>query len=45
MVSGQAEGDPAKPGIGDVAGCLGSCGLGDDGFAVADDDVLAGERL
>ena len=29
-----------------IAAGLGSCGgIGDDGFTVADDDVLAGERL
>ena len=46
MVSGQAEGNPAEPGSCCAAVGLGSGGgVGDDRFAVADGDVLAGERL
>src|SRR6478736_1281344 len=45
MVSGQPKA-PGEAGSCGIAAGLGSCGgIGDDGFTVADDDVLAGERL
>src|SRR6185369_7802714 len=45
MVSGQPKA-PGEAGSSCNAAGLGSCGgIGDDGFTVADDDVLAGERL
>jgi hypothetical protein len=44
-VSGQPKA-PGEAGSCGIAAGLGSCGgIGDDGFTVADDDVLAGERL